>query len=98
MKDKQLIIYLILVILLATASLKMSAQTGVSLKPKRYLQGALHGLLPAATLMRDDLRAKGYIPLNDPNSIPNGTNGGVATITDPAVLQVTGNNAIRMAG
>ncbi|MBK8565555.1 MAG: hypothetical protein IPN76_19970 [Saprospiraceae bacterium] len=73
-------------------------QTGVSLKPKVYLQGALHGLLPTATLMRDDLRSKGLIPHTEPyTGLPNFQHkgwGGGETIADPTVLEATGPDAI----
>jgi hypothetical protein len=76
----------------------LAAQTGVTLRPKVYLQGALHGLQPAATLMRDDLRAQSLLPLLEPyTSLPNFQHkggGGGETIADPAILQVTGANAI----
>lgn len=73
-------------------------QSGVSLRPKVYLQGALHGLSPAATLMRDDLRSKGLIPLTEPytgliNFHHKGGGGGEA-IADPSILQATGPDAI----
>lgn len=74
------------------------AQTGVTLRPKVYLQGALHGLLPSATLMRDDLRKQGLIPLTEPYTglanFQHKGGGGGETIDDPTVLQVTGPNAI----
>ncbi len=73
-------------------------QAGVSVKPRVYLQGALHGLMPAATLMRDDLRTKELIPLTEPyTGLPYFQHkgwGGGETIADPAVLDVTGPNAI----
>jgi hypothetical protein len=74
------------------------AQTGVSLRPKVYLQGALHGLSASATLMRDDLRKQQLIPLTEPytgrNNFQHAGTGGGETITNPSVLQVTGGNAI----
>ena len=95
MKHKH--IYTISTLLLLTAvGSKAAAQTGVSLKPRVYLQAALHGLLPAATLMRDDLRTKGLLPTTEPYStLPNSQYmGNGEMITDPAVLQLTGKNAI----
>ena len=35
----------------------------ISLGAKVYLQGALYGVSAPGVLMRDDLRAKGYLPL-----------------------------------
>jgi hypothetical protein len=80
------------------ACFSLVAQTGVALRPKVFLQGALHGLMPTATLMRDDLRAQGLLPLSEPYTglvnFQHKGGGGGETITDPAVLQVTGANAI----
>lgn len=80
------------------ACIGLAAQSGVSLSPKVYLQGALHGLSSNAILMRDDLRSKGLIPLAEPytglqNFQHKGWGGG-ETITDPAILQATGPDAI----
>jgi hypothetical protein len=73
-------------------------QAGIAIKPRVYLQGALHGLMPAATLMRDDLRAMGLLPLMEPyTGLPNFQHkgwGGGETIADPAVLDATGPDAI----
>ncbi|MBI1224685.1 MAG: hypothetical protein GC192_05575 [Bacteroidetes bacterium] len=97
MKFKHLITYIIICMTLAAASLRLSGQTtGVNLRPRVYLQGALYSLLPAATLMRDDLRAKGLIPMTEPYSVLNYqlVGGGGESISNPSVLQVTGKNAI----
>ncbi|MCC6727043.1 MAG: hypothetical protein IT258_21250 [Saprospiraceae bacterium] len=87
-----------LLFLLPLLGAQANAQTGVSIKPRVYLQAALHGLSPAATLMRDDLRKQGLVPMTEPysslaNSQPSGSGGG-ETISDPAILQVAGSNAI----
>jgi len=75
--------------------------TGVNVQPRVYLQGALHGLLPAATLMRDNLRALGLLPSTEPYTSlgyhfwNHGIDiGGGETLANPNVLQVTGSNAI----
>jgi hypothetical protein len=66
----------------------------VSLLARAHLQGALFGVDPPGILMRDDLRVKNLIPLESPYSGPGFT--AVTTTADitPAVLAVTGNNAI----
>ncbi len=79
-------------------SVESFGQTGVAVKPRVYLQGALTGLLPNATLMRDDLRSKGMIPLSEPYTglinFQHKGGGGGETIADPAILQTTGPDAI----
>ncbi len=94
--------HLIICMSLAAASIRLSGQTsGINLRPRVYLQGALQGLLPAATLMRDDLRAQGLIPTVESYSAlgykfwNNSINiGGGESISDAAVFQVAGGNAI----
>jgi hypothetical protein len=66
----------------------------VALLPKAYLQGALFGVSSSDNLMRDDLRVKNLIPLTSPYS---GLGFTVLTNTidiTPAVLSVTGSDAI----
>ncbi|MFQ5446026.1 MAG: hypothetical protein ACE5FF_03765, partial [Saprospiraceae bacterium] len=73
---------------------------GINLAIKVNLQGALIGTSPTDTLMRDDLRAKGLIPLTEPYTAMSPEfkhygGGGNETITDSAgVLGVTGADAI----
>ncbi|MCC6727042.1 MAG: hypothetical protein IT258_21245 [Saprospiraceae bacterium] len=78
--------------------LGLHAQNGVSLRPKVYLQAALHGLSPAATLMRDDLRAEGLLPMTEPYTglanFQHKGGGGGETIANAALLQATGPDAI----
>ncbi len=67
-------------------------QGPVSLQSKAFLQGPLIGVTSPNTLMRDDLRAQGLLPLSSPyaswspiTATPN---------TTPAVFATTGANAI----
>jgi hypothetical protein len=64
---------------------------GVSISCKAILQGPVSG-----TLMSDNLRSSGLIPLNDPNpSIGYTYVGGSSTTSiSPSILSVTGNSAI----
>lgn len=64
--------------------------SGTRLSAKAWLDGAF---VPAQNLMRDDLRAAGYLPLNEPNSAIFLDAPGGETV-QPSVLAVTGNNAI----
>jgi hypothetical protein len=66
--------------------------------PKVFLQAPFD---PVTGLMWDSLRVKGYIPLTEPyssapysNTFTHTGGGGGETISSPAVLGVTGNNAI----
>ena len=70
---------------------------GLVLDVKVKLQGALMGNTTAG-YMRDDLRTLGYLPTTEPYSallhfVHVGPEGGGETV-DPAVLEVTGQNAI----
>ena len=69
--------------------------SGARLQAKAWLDAAF---VPGTNLMRDDLRAAGLIPTTLPNHINNmmGPNApeGTGISIDPAVLTVTGNNAI----
>ncbi|GAB3991970.1 hypothetical protein GCM10028807_23790 [Spirosoma daeguense] len=62
----------------------------VQLAPQVYLQGALFGV--SGALMRDDLRAAGYLPANHPYATLNPITP-VGTLS-PSVTAITGNNAI----
>lgn len=64
--------------------------SGTQLSAKAWLDGAFD---PAQDLMRDDLRTAGLIPLSEPNSAIFQDGPGGETV-QPAVLAVTGNNAI----
>ena len=75
----------------------------IFVQPRVYLQGALFGVTytdaPANTivdsLMRDDLRVKGLLPLNAPvNKAPAAWGAGPDSMAGPGVLTVTGRNAI----
>jgi hypothetical protein len=97
MKHKHIYPVLTLAMILLVGG-KSYGQSGITITPRVYLQGALHGLMPTATLMRDDLRAKGLLPLVEPyTGLPNFQHkgwGGGETIADPAVLTATGPDAI----
>lgn len=71
---------------------------GISLSAKIYLQGALMGVPDGETLMRDDLRTKGYLPVQEPYSahlaFAHLAPGGGEVVTDPSVFEVEGENAI----
>jgi len=62
---------------------------GLLLRPKLWLDGPFE---QGVGLMRDDLRLADLIPLNEPNTSYFGGPGGETTT--PAVLEITGNNAI----
>jgi hypothetical protein len=64
----------------------------ISLLPQVYLQGALFGVNSPTVLMRDDLRAKGYIPLTSPYAYLTPITATAAM--NPSVTAVTGNDAI----
>ena len=70
---------------------------GIELTLRVKLQGAMINNGGGA-LMRDDLRALDYLPLTNPyDAMPQYTvhgDGGGETITDPGVLNVTGDDAI----
>jgi hypothetical protein len=72
----------------------ISAQSGVYIRPKVLLSGALQ----SNGLMRDDIRAKGLLPMTEPYSalanFQHYGDGGGETITNGTVLATTGNNAI----
>jgi len=67
------------------------------LAPRVFLQGSFEA---ATGLMKDDLRVAGYVPTSEPYSTPAYSNGfthvgnGGGETTTPAVLAVTGNDAI----
>ncbi|GAB3991969.1 hypothetical protein GCM10028807_23780 [Spirosoma daeguense] len=63
----------------------------VKLLPQVYLQGALFGVT-SGSLMRDDLRVAGYLPVNHPYDALNPITP-VGTLA-PSVTAVTGNDAI----
>lgn len=66
----------------------------IRLQPRVYLQGALYNVFLPDTLMRDDLRVKGLLPLSSPYpalGMPEVTSTGPTTA---GVLSVTGRNAI----
>ncbi len=75
------------------------SHSGINLKIRMYLQGAMLGVKQPSTLMRDDLRATGFIPLEEPYSCRDnyshyGETGGTEVIGNPEVLKVTGQDAI----
>ncbi|MCF8244213.1 MAG: hypothetical protein K9J37_03465 [Saprospiraceae bacterium] len=96
----------LLTVLLALISLVPSgnaatlpSQSGVSLKIRMYLQGAILGVKQPSKLMRDDLRSNGLIPLQEPyngrsNYSHYGELGGTEVIENPEILKVTGQDAI----
>ncbi|TAK34078.1 MAG: hypothetical protein EPO28_16490 [Saprospiraceae bacterium] len=73
---------------------------GIHLAIKVNLQGAHIGNSPTDTLMRDDLRTKGLIPLNEPYTAMSpkfkhyGGGGGEVIADSAGILGVTGANAI----
>ncbi|MBN8820645.1 MULTISPECIES: Ig-like domain-containing protein [unclassified Spirosoma] len=75
-----------------TVTIRVQPPGALSLLPKVYLQGALIGVYAPDTLMRDDLRSQGYVPISSPYSAwsPITTVGS----TSSAVLATTGVNAI----
>ena len=75
------------------------SRSGVNVKIRMYLQGAMLGVKQPNTLMRDDLRTGGWIPLHEPYSGRSsyshyGELGGTEVIENPEVLKVTGQDAI----
>ncbi len=75
------------------------SQSGVKLKIRMYLQGAMLGVKQPNALMRDDLRVAGLIPVDEPysgrsNYSHYGEQGGTEVIVDTEVLMVTGQDAI----
>lgn len=66
----------------------------IRLLPRVYLQGALYNVFLPDSLMRDDLRVRGLLPLSSPYpslGLPEVT---PTTATTSSVLAVTGRNAI----
>ncbi len=99
MKIKYLPCRVLLALVWATSSLCAQNPTGVHLQIKALLQGALiKNNFSYDTLMRDDLRAKGYLPYTEPYSnlanFQHLNGGGNETLTDSTVFQITGENAI----
>lgn len=103
MRHKQLHLCLFLLAILPQAifaQAKSHAANGVSLKARAMLQGALLGVPGTTGIMRDDLRADGYLPSNDPHRQLPGFYGEmpdvpVWNIIDPyQVFGVTGVDAI----
>ncbi len=84
----------LLLALLAATAFQLHAQTDVRLSPKVFLKGPLQ----PNGLMRDDLRAKGYLPASEPYSalanFQHYGDGGGEAISGPGVFSVTGPNAI----
>ncbi|HEV7349825.1 Ig-like domain-containing protein [Telluribacter sp.] len=83
-----------------TALVLVNMEAPLRYQPQVYLQGALYGITypdgPANTtvdsLMRDDLRAKGLLPLASPYASWGATM--TAAALDPVVLTITGKDAI----
>ncbi len=82
-------------LLVAAFAVQMNAHNGVNVSPKLFLAGAYE---PAAGLMRDGIRSNGLLPNKEPYStlanFDHFGGGGGETVVSPAVLQVTGKNAI----
>ncbi len=77
----------------STASVNVTVTNGtLRVAPRAFLEGPFDG----ASLMRDDLRVAGAIPLTEPYTVLGyshvGGGGGESVL--PSVLSVTGNNAI----
>lgn len=69
----------------------------VVLLPKVYLQGTLFGILLPDSLMRDDLRVKGFIPTTSPYpgmGLPGLTNANVSTLAVVGQSSAFGRDAI----
>ena len=76
-----------------------AAHAGIKIQIRMYLQGALLGVKPPETLMRDGLRAAALIPLHEPYAALSnfqhvGEQGGKEVIVKPEVLLTTGSDAI----
>ncbi|MCC6727041.1 MAG: hypothetical protein IT258_21240 [Saprospiraceae bacterium] len=78
----------------AAFSLQANAHNGVAVSPKLLLSGALE----SNGLMRDGIRANGLLPNSEPYTglvhFKHYGDGGGESVTNPAVFQVTGNDAI----
>lgn len=77
--------------------LKVNNSAQVCLLPKAYLQGALFGVLLPDTLMRDDLRTKGFIPTTSPYvamGMTGLTNANTTTLAVVGPTSPSGVNAI----
>lgn len=75
------------------------SHSGINLKIKMFLQGAMLGVKQPAQLMRDDLRAAGLIPLKEPysgrrNYEHYGETGGTEVIQNGEILKLAGQDAI----
>ncbi len=78
----------------ATVVVTISANLSVVLSPRVYLQGALFGVAAGNPLMRDDLRARGFVPTSSPYAAQ-----GLVALTpvggvSSGVLSVTGSQAV----
>ena len=67
---------------------------GVRVAAKVYLQGALYGVPSTSSLMRDDLRVKGFLPTSNPYAAMGWTSLTSVGTVNTSVFQVTGNDAI----
>jgi hypothetical protein len=70
----------------ATVSIAVIDPKIVALLPKVWLQGALYNVMGANTIMRDDLRSKGLIPLISPYpsmGLPDTTSASVLDLATP---------------
>lgn len=82
-----------------SANCPLASPPGVRLHIKALLQGPLVKMATNESLMRDDLRAKGYLPNTEPYSntpkfIHVGNDGGGETVTNTDVFNTVGDNAI----
>jgi len=77
----------------ATAYIQINAGL-LSILPKVYLQGALFGVVLPNTLMRDNLRSQGLLPLSSPYPALGWSEITPTGQVSPAVFQVTGSDAI----
>jgi len=88
----------ILIFSLFLFSKNAHAQDGVRLSAKVFLQGALIDNPFAKTLMRDDLREKGFLPVSEPyTGMPRYEHlgsGGAEAIADESVFEVESKDAI----
>lgn len=80
--------------MLAAFAMDLGASNGVKLSPKVFLSGAME----PSGLMRDEIRVNGLLPSMEPysgmNNFKHFGEGGGEAVNNPAVFQVTGNDAI----
>jgi hypothetical protein len=85
----------LLSLFVAAFSMQMDAHNGISVSPKLFLAGAYKA---SAGLMHDGIRTQGLLPMKEPYSTLSNFEhyggGGGETVSNPAVFQTTGKDAI----